>query len=399
MQANFNYLTILGEALRSSRVKHLIIYGVVAIGLFSCERHEAVFPLDVSYEFQKTLPKAGNQEVNRLIAVADGVIIIGTTVQSSMTQAFLLKTDFSGHIFWMKEFELGTEGFGIKQTSDNNLILVGSFTDEAGNRDFLLTKTDLDGNVVWQKEFGGIHSEQGKDVIELQSGGFMINGITQSFGSGPASMYVVRTDTNGNEVWSRTFGGDGVDGGSELIEINGLEVMLLGFTSSFGAGDRDIYLQRVSVDGDSLWSATYGGAGYEESQAFQRTADGGYAMSNHTASEEPNHSVMATRLDAGGTVIWQQEFGTPTAHEGGEGMLVDSEGKYVFLGRTNSFGNEEQVYFIKTDSDGNLIEELSFGAEGNQQGIDIVEAYGAYFIAGRSAVNGDMDILLIKRPM
>lgn len=389
--------TMFMKFFRSSRVKNLFL-PLFLVGFFisGCDKNPTG---QILLEFEKTFSLAGNQEVNRVIAVSDGIIIIGTTVQSGMTHAFLLKTDFSGNLLWQKEFELGTEGFGIKHTSDNKLILVGSFTNQTGNRDFHLSKTDLNGNLIWQKEFGGVYSDQGKDVIELQSGGFMLIGITQSFGLEPASLYVVRTDANGNEAWSSTFGGDGIDGGSELIEVNGFEVMLLGFTSSFGAGDRDIYLQRVSVDGDSLWSATYGGSGYEESQAFQRTSDGGYVMSNHTASEEPNHSLMATRLDAGGTVIWQQEFGTPTAHEGGEGMLVDSEGNFIFLGRTNSFGFDEQVYFIKTNLDGNLIEERNFGAEGNQQGIDIIEADNAYFIAGRSNVGGEMDILLIKRPL
>lgn len=389
--------TMFMKFFRSSRVKNLFL-PLFLVGFFisGCDKNPTG---QILLEFEKTFSLAGNQEVNRVIAVSDGIIIIGTTVQSGMTHAFLLKTDFSGNLLWQKEFELGTEGFGIKHTSDNKLILVGSFTNQTGNRDFHLSKTDLNGNLIWQKEFGGVYSDQGKDVIELQSGGFMLIGITQSFGLGPASLYVVRTDANGNEAWSSTFGGDGIDGGSELIEVNGFEVMLLGFTSSFGAGDRDIYLQRVSVDGDSLWSATYGGSGYEESQAFQRSSDGGYVMSNHTASEEPNHSLMATRLDAGGTVIWQQEFGTPTAHEGGEGMLADSEGNFIFLGRTNSFGFDEQVYFIKTNLDGNLIEERNFGAEGNQQGIDIIEADNAYFIAGRSNVGGEMDILLIKRPL
>jgi len=389
--------TMFMKFFRSSRVKSLFL-PLFLVGFFisGCDKNPTG---QILLEFEKTFSLAGNQEVNRVIAVSDGIIIIGTTVQSGMTHAFLLKTDFSGNLLWQKEFELGTEGFGIKHTSDNKLILVGSFTNQTGNRDFHLSKTDLNGNLIWQKEFGGVYSDQGKDVIELQSGGFMLIGITQSFGLGPASLYVVRTDANGNEAWSSTFGGDGIDGGSELIEVNGFEVMLLGFTSSFGAGDRDIYLQRVSVDGDSLWSATYGGSGYEESQAFQPTSDGGYVMSNHTASEEPNHSLMATRLDAGGTVIWQQEFGTPTAHEGGEGMLVDSEGNFIFLGRTNSFGFDEQVYFIKTNLDGNLIEERNFGAEGNQQGIDIIEADNAYFIVGRSNVGGEMDILLIKRPL
>ncbi len=350
-------------------------------------------------EFEKTFALPGNQEVNRMISVSDGIIIIGTSINSGNNKAFLLKTDFSGNQQWLKEFELGSEGFGLKLTNDNALILIGSFTDETENRDYQLTKTDINGNIIWQKEFGGSNSDQAKDVIQLLDGGFMFIGTTNSFGAGAASMYVVKTDASGNETWSRTFGGEGVDGGSELTQVNNLEVMLLGFTSSFGSGDRDIYLQSVSVDGDSLWSSAYGGAGYEESQAFAQTSDGGFVMSNHTASEEPNHSVMATRLDAGGITIWEKEFGTPTAHEGGEGMLADSEGNYVFLGRTNSFGNAEQAYFIKTNTDGDVLAELNFGGEGNQTGTDIIEVDNAYFIAGRSTLAGDTDVLLIKRPM
>jgi hypothetical protein len=376
-------------------VKQLIALFISCGFLFcGCKKDAPVASLP---QFEKTFPLPGNQEVNRIISISDGIIIIGTTVNSGNSNAFLLKTDFSGNTIWQKDFEPGSEGFGLKCTYDNSLILIGSLTDQTGNRDFQLTKTDLNGNIIWQKQFGGLYSDQAKDVVALENSGFMMIGITSSFGAGAASMYVVRTDASGNEVWSRTFGGSGIDGGSELLQVNGFEVMLLGFTSSFGAGDRDIYLQKVSVNGDSLWSSTYGGSSYEESQAFAQTADGGFVMSNHTASEEPNHSLMTSRLDAGGTTIWQQEFGTPAAHEGGEGMLVDSEGNFIFLGRTNSFGNDEQIYFIKTDADGNVLDELNFGGEGDQTGTDIVEVGNAYFIAGRSTVAGDTDILLMKR--
>ena len=371
-------------------MKQFYLFILIAVGIFSSCNQPST---------EETFALPGNQEVNRMISVSDGIIIIGTSINSGNNKAFLLKTDFSGNQQWLKEFELGSEGFGLKLTNDNALILIGSFTDETENRDYQLTKTDINGNIIWQKEFGGSNSDQAKDVIQLLDGGFMFIGTTNSFGAGAASMYVVKTDASGNETWSRTFGGEGVDGGSELTQVNNLEVMLLGFTSSFGSGDRDIYLQSVSVDGDSLWSSAYGGAGYEESQAFAQTSDGGFVMSNHTASEEPNHSVMATRLDAGGITIWEKEFGTPTAHEGGEGMLADSEGNYVFLGRTNSFGNAEQAYFIKTNTDGDVLAELNFGGEGNQTGTDIIEVDNAYFIAGRSTLAGDTDVLLIKRPM
>ncbi|MCF8276861.1 MAG: hypothetical protein K9J17_09015 [Flavobacteriales bacterium] len=350
-------------------------------------------------EFENTFSLNGNQEANRLIAVSDGIIGVGTSDVGGVKRLLLLKTDFSGNLLWQKELESGTEGFGIKLTADKYLILAGTITDENDNRDLLLTKTDQLGNVLWSKHFGGILADQGKDVIELEGGGFMAIGLAQSFGAGPVSMYVVKTDVNGNEIWSRTFGGEGVDGGSELLQVNSFEVLLLGFTGSFGAGDRDIYVQSVSIDGDSLASFTYGGAGYEESQAIQRSSDGGYVMSNHSASNEPNHSLLATKLDANGMVVWEKEFGSAQAHEGGEGVLADREGNYVFLGRTNSFGNDEQVYFIKTDVSGTVLAELNFGQEGDQRGNDIIEHDGAYYMVGTSSIGGDSDVLLIKRPM
>lgn len=350
-------------------------------------------------EFSITIPAAGNQEANRLIAVSDGVLIVGSTQTGNSKQAYLWKTDFNGNVLWQRDLGQDTEGWSVKRTSDNALVLAGTINSQVGDKNVRLMKLDLDGNSFWQQQFGGPMSDVGRDAVELQNGGFMVIGTTQSFGPGPASMYVVRTDGNGNELWSRTFGGDGVDGGSELLELDGFEVLLFGFTGSFGAGDRDIYLQSVSTDGDSLASFTFGGSGYEESQSIQPTASGGFVMSNHSASTDPTHKLLATKLDANRQVVWEQEFGGLTEHEGGEGVLADSEGNYVFLGRTNSFGMAEQVYFIKTDANGNVLEELYFGADGDQLGTDLIENNGSYYILATSTVDGDTDVMLIKRPM
>jgi hypothetical protein len=342
---------------------------------------------------------AGDQDAFRLISVSDGLVIVGTSSTSVQTQLLLLKVDFNGNLLWQRQLADGTEGFGIKPTSDGNMIVAGSITDENGDKDIYLAKVDAVGNVLWQKEFGGAFSDSGRDVIELQGGGFMLIGNTQSFGAGVVSMYAIRTDADGNMLWQRTFGGEGLDAGTELVQANNVAVMLLGFTNSFGAGDRDIYLQGVSIEGDSLGSFTYGGPAYEETQSFQRTSDGGFVMCNHSASTEPNHSLLATRLNANMQTVWQNEYGTPTAHEGGEGVLADSEGNFVFLGRTNSFGPDEQVYFNKTDANGNTLEELNLGEAGDQRGADIIEHDGSYFICGVSIVDGISDVLLIKRPM
>lgn len=340
----------------------------------------------------------GNQAANCITDGFQSLFITGTSTNGSSSKAFVLKINLDGEIVWQREIGDQSQGNGLICTADDMLLLVGSTTNVNGVQNVLLTKLDQEGNTIWTKSFGGAMADQGKDVIELETGGYMIIGTTQSFGAGVASMYVIRTDAAGNEIWSRTFGGEGLDGGSELLQLNSFEVMLLGFTGSFGAGDRDIYLQSVSFEGDSLWSSTYGGTGYEESQSIARTDDGGFIMSNHSASEEPNHSLMATRLDANGFVLWEQHFGTTTQHEGGEGVLMDYDGNYIFLGRTNSFGIDEQVYFIKTDPNGNILEELNFGSEGDQRGLDIIQGANSYAIVGTSTINGDTDVLLISHP-
>ncbi|MBI1288487.1 MAG: hypothetical protein GC178_13030 [Flavobacteriales bacterium] len=378
-------------------MKHLLpSLFLLSVVLFSCKPSVNDEPIA---EFQKTFPTTGNQEADRLIAVTDGIVMVGTSTVGSDKQLLLLKTDFSGNELWRKTMASGTIGSSIKHSSDGNLILAGSIITETNDNDLLLMKTDANGNILWQHRYGGSMLEIGNDVIELMDGGFMLTGLTQSFGAGVGKMFVVRTDADGNELWNRTFGGNGQDGGTALIQTDQTQVSVLGFTSSFGAGDRDIYIQGVSTDGDSLGAFFYGGSGYEESHAFELTSEGGFVMSNHSASNDPTHMLLATRLDANMQVVWENEFGTTSAHEGGEGVLADSEGNFVFLGRTNSFGNDEQVYFIKTDADGNTLEELNFGEAGDQRGYDITEHDGSYYFCGTSIVNNDADILLMKRPM
>ena len=378
-------------------MKHLaLLTFIVSFFVYGCNQN----PIDdFPPSFEKTYTESSNQQANRLISVSDGILICGTSITGTTKHAFVLKADFGGKQLWKREYDTGSEGFGIKYLDDNSILIVGSLLTASQEKNLWLAKLSQDGSLLWQQNFGGTSSDTGRDVIELENGGFMLIGTTGSFGAGSADMFVVKTDADGNETWSRTFGGAELDGGSELIQTSSFEVALLGFTGSFGAGDRDIYLQTVSTDGDSLASFTIGGNGYEESQAIARTSDGGFVLSNHSASQEPLHSVLATRLNANFQTEWEFEFGTNSAHEGGEGVLADSEGTFVFIGRTNSFGNEEQVYLIKTNSAGEILEELDYGEVGDQRGNDIIEHDGSYYICGTSTVNGNSDVFFIKRPM
>jgi hypothetical protein len=311
----------------------------------------------------------------------------------------LMRTDLDGHELWTRLIatDKNGEGHGMVRTPDGGLILVGS--QRTGTfKDVLLVRTDPDGAVLWEKSFGGPMNDLGRDVIALEQGGFMIIGTTSSFGLGVADMYVIRTDESGNELWSRTFGGQSLDGGSELVQVDQFQVMLLGFTESFGAGYRDLWLQSVSVDGDSLWGSTYGGADYEESQGLHRAANGSFILCGHSASIDPVHAMHAIRIGQNGAVQWERHFGTPGVHDGGEGVLEDSDGNLLFVGRSDSFGQAEQVYLVKTNATGDIISEENFGGDGSQWATDVAESPTSHYIIGTSVIDGDADVLLIKKP-
>jgi hypothetical protein len=109
-------------------------------------------------------------------------------------------------------------------------------------------------------------------------------GGTKSLGAGNMDFWLMKTDANGDSLWSRTFGGVNYDLCRYVRQVSDGGYILAGPTASFGAGSTDFWLVRTDVNGDSLWSRTFGGSGSDECVSVQPTADGGYIMAGSTNS-------------------------------------------------------------------------------------------------------------------
>ena len=155
------------------------------------------------------------------------------------------------------------EGSFISQTSDDGFIITGSTQSKgAGKSDLWLLKLNNEGNIVWDKTFGGSNHDAGACVLETSDGGFMIVGRTQSFGNGGKDIWLIKTDSEGNKEWSKTYGSKGLDEGSYIIETNNGNYIVTGnfspgnSTSTVGS---DIFVMMVNNTGDRIWSKTFGG--------------------------------------------------------------------------------------------------------------------------------------------
>lgn len=116
----------------------------------------------------------------------------------------------------------------------------------AGQDDVYLIKTDENGNEEWYKTFGGTFLEWGFSVQQTYDGGYIIVGVTHSFGTEEGDVYLIKTDEKGNEEWNRTFGGLNRDGGTSVQQISDGGYIIAGYTDSYGAGGHDVWLIKVN---------------------------------------------------------------------------------------------------------------------------------------------------------
>ena len=145
-------------------------------------------------------------------------------------------------------------GHSIQQTTDGGYIITGS-TQSFGNGDVWLIKTNSNGNEEWNQTFGGSSYDDGSSVQQTTDGGFIITGGTYSFGNGGSDVWLIKTDSNGNEEWNQTFGGSSDDDGYSVQQTSDGGYIITGYTTSFGNGAKDVWLIKTDSEGNT---APYG---------------------------------------------------------------------------------------------------------------------------------------------
>lgn len=160
----------------------------------------------------------------------------------------LLKTDGQGDEIWSRLFQVGNYGLGycVQQTSDGGYIIAGYSDFTGSSDDMFLLKTDSLGNQVWLQTYGGFANDQGYSVQQATDGGYVICGKTQSYGAGNNDVYLVKTDSCGHQLWEHTFGGSSADYGYSVIQTPEEGYLVVGYTYSFGVGGSDVYLIRLA---------------------------------------------------------------------------------------------------------------------------------------------------------
>ena len=272
--------------------------------------------------------------------------------------AFLIKTDAYGNVQWTKTYGGWNqdEARSVHQTSDGGYILAGATNSfGAGSYDFLLIKTDANGNIIWAKTYGGTNYEDAYFVQQTSDGGYIVVGATNSFGAGGHDIFLIKTDTNGNIIWAKTYGGTNYDYAYSVQQTSDGGYIVAGLTTSFGASGYDIFLIKTDGNGNIIWTKTYMGTFEDGAYYVQQTSDGGYILAGYTSSfGAGDYGIFLIKTDANGNIIWAKTY-RGTDDEQAYSVKQTSDGGYIVAGRTRSFGaGSWDVFLVKTDANGNI---------------------------------------------
>lgn len=254
------------------------------------------------------------------------------------------------------------EGHAVLETPDKGYIIAGyqgsSMTSSTYN--MRLIKTDVNGDTLWTRNYGGNNEERAFDVAICPDNGFVLTGFTKSYGGGGKDLYIVKTDENGNMEWEKTYGVETDEEGYSIVTASDGGYFIAGKTYQYdGAGD--LWFMKVNAQGDSLWTKRYGGDRRDEVGEVHRTADGGYIFAGtrgHALTLGYITNIYAIRFDANGDTLWTREIGFEDYWDTGGDILEMDDGTFLLVGY---YHNEE--YIAKLDTDGNTLWEKTSGTE------------------------------------
>jgi hypothetical protein len=289
-------------------------------------------------------------------------------------------------------------------SSDQGIVAGGqSYSDAGGDKtepnrdntlqsqDYWIVKTDSTGNKQWDKTFGGDSYELFTGIKQLGDGGFIVSGSSYSGISGDKTepsqggwdYWLIRTDSSGNKIWDKRFGGTSDDFATGVAITSDGNIVVGGYSQSEAGGDKsqgnqgiwDYWAIKIDLSGTKIWDKTYGGNDTDWLFAITATADGGVILGGQSFSglsgdkSEPNHDSLSSgsdrwilKIDVDGNKQWDRTIGGTSPDDLSRiiqttdmGYLISGESYSDISGdKTESNLGPEQTWVVKIDSTGVL---------------------------------------------
>ncbi len=322
---------------------------------------------------------------------------------NSANNISLKKTDSHGDIIWEQDmnFSQTDKAYNLISTSDGSYIIVGQSTSISnGSSDVLLLKTNSFGIVEWNMHYGDDQDNIGQSVYQTLDDGFIICGHTVSPNTGFNYVYLLKVNADGEEEWSQSYGGEGHDYGYSVLQDLDSGYIIAGVSRSAGDSNGDGFLMKTDSNGNQLWFKTIGGSLAEIIYDVKPSTDGGFILIGHTSSYGNGaNDAYLIKVNQVGEIQWSQTFGA-AGTDYGRTVSQTSDGGYFIGGYSDSFGSGGfDPWWIKVDQNGNYEKDQVYIDNGDSRVFSGSQTLdGGFVMVGYTVPENQNhpDILLIK---
>ena len=348
-----------------------------------------------------------NSDVGSFIQLTTdgGYIVGGGTGSFGIGGVYLVKLDSIGDTLWAKTYGgTGNESLNhIEQSFEGGYILLGETTSFGeGSTDIYLIRLDVNGDTLWTKTYGGIWDDYGNYIQQTADSGYFVLGATNSFGAGLSDMYLLRIDMNGDIVWTRTFGKiDSLssDGGVSAVRTFDDGYILVGTTFTFGGGENSlVYTVKTDINGDILWSKTYGGTNDDNGNYILQTSNNRYIILGTTFSSGIG-GVYLIGIDDYGDTLWTKVYDN-NAGLTSRAMATCSDGGYIITGTISGIGsNLWDIFLIRIDTTGDTLWTMQYDNDVWDEAYSVEQTLdGGFVVTGFTGgpTQSSRDVYVIK---
>ncbi len=312
------------------------------------------FDSDGNHLWNRTFCQNSGAEFRYVYSVQDGFLLVGNTfLPQGYVDGYVVKLDLQGNLLWNTTLKVneGVNKLFSATTDQNGSLVVAGLTqpeNNASNSQAWVTKLDFSGNVVWSRTYGNHSETAARAVTFTDDDCFMVVGYTATAATDNYDFLALKIDSQGNLLWSRTYGGNQSDK-AYAITATGNSCVLAGDTRSQGAGDSDAWIIKIDVNGKLLWNLTAGGKDFDSPTFITVAPNGGYVVAGTTFSfGNGQRDFWLFKVNDDGKEVWSCTVGRSDYEEAYAAAYAGKD-SYVVAGWTNSVGNggRYDFYIVK----------------------------------------------------
>jgi hypothetical protein len=315
----------------------------------------------------KTFGGTANDNIHGVQCLGNGEIITAGKVESfgiGNADIYLNKLDSAGNLFWSANY--GTSDLSASSaltlTSDGNYVAVGYswFAADANADNFHVIKVDNSANLLWKRSLEIQGNDHATSVIETADSGFIVIGYSERILSDSSSVLILKLNYAGAAIWWKNFFFQGSEKGYSVAEAQNGDLVFTGISSVPGSNNGHIFVSKTDSTGNLLWSKVFGKSGFSyEATDLKIINDAEFILTGSKTVADSNGIVdsdaILLKIDSSGNILWSMQYGN-YEEQYGNSVCFTNDGGFIFAGHTgytDTTGNFRNIFVVKTDSNGN----------------------------------------------